>query len=651
MPKTFKKKDSQEKILPAASTGETAAAAKERKIQAFKRELRAAKLEQTRVAARAAKRREEEQLLAHKGTPEPSDAESEEDEEASKDEGEEERLAELNKEVQETYAKFLAEEEELKEMEREPEELSQDDSDDDRKISATDLSDEESPRAKTELRAENIFRAKPELRAKNISRAKNNLRAKNISRAKNDLPAETDLPAENSPDKVFKFALSPAAAVTGPLDLKDNKSHARIYERACEPLTGKRFDLTEANLQTFLKQVSYKSCKFQWDGLFSISKKEDLVNKVPNPKVYNLVQEYGKLTIADVKVKTETFSGKPVRMAQDDMMLFNCLMASITDAARNRVQLMDSEFKLKHGYSGICLLRTLIRESHIDNRATERILLTKLANLDEYMDAVGHDIEKFNHYVMNTIDSLASRGSKAPHDLLHSLFKGYMNAKDKAFTSYIQLKRNTYDEGDNSITVQSLMQLASAKYKALVQSNDWQAPTAAESELIALKAQVSSQKKELKDLKSGAKKESRRQRVKKDNTKQEAHKARKSLVKTSNRAATKGANWKYEKPPPHLLRTPVTDARGTRFWWCSKETGGKCHGMFRAHKPKDCRGANYRPDATSSRADKGRGYSKKDSSKKKKKSILKAMLAQINQMDSDDSDSDDSDVEMDDAQN
>ena len=73
--------------------------------------------------------------------------------------------------------------------------------------------------------------------------------------------------------------------------------------------------------------------------------------------------------------------------------------------------------------------------------------------------------------------------------------------------------------------------------------------------------------------------------------------------------------------------------------------------MFRAHKPKDCRGANYRPNATSSCADKGRGYSKKDSSKKKKKSILKAMLAQINQMDLDDSNSDDSDVEMNDAQN
>ena len=194
------------------------------------------------------------------------------------------------------------------------------------------------------------------------------------------------------------------------------------------------------------------------------------------------------------------------------------------------------------------------------------------------------------------------------------------------------------------------MQLASAKYKTLVQSDDWQAPSAAESELIALKAQVSTQKKELKELKSGAKKESRRQKAKKDNTKQEAHKARKGLAKNSEREATKGASWKYEKPPPHLLTKPVTDARGTKFWWCSKETGGKCHGMFRAHKPKDCKGAGYRPNATSSCADKGRGRSKKKEASKKKKSILKAMMAQISKMSSDDSDSEVSDEEMSDAE-
>ena len=392
-----------------------------------------------------------------------------------------------------------------------------------------------------------------------------------------------------------------------------------------------------------MKLIGYRSHESQWGELFSISKKEDVVNKVPNPKTYDLVSEYGQLSIADVKIKVQTFIGKPLCMAQDDNMLFTCLMASITDAARVRIQVFEHEFKINKTYSGICFLRTLIRESQIDNMASERILLSKFTDLDEYMNAVGHDIEKFNHHVRTTLDSLASRGSKPPHDLLHSLFKGYLSAKDKTFTGYIQSKRNQYNEGDTSITADHLMQLASAKYKALVQTNDWQSPTAQDTELLALKAQLSKQERTIKELTSGAKKDSRSSKSKKDKSKQAAHKAKKS-AKNSLRPATKHAAWKYEKPLPHMLHKPVEDERGQKFWWCSKETGGKCHGVYRMHEPSDCKGPTYRPNTK--KAAKGKSSYKGSKSKAhKKKNILKALTAAVNDIPSNSS----SDVEMDSA--
>jgi len=363
----------------------------------------------------------------------------------------------------------------------------------------------------------------------------------------------------------FTFALSPAAAVAGPLDLNKNKSHVRIYERACVPLPGKRFDLSEDQLQTFLKLVSYKSQEFQWEGLLTMPKKEDIVNKVANPKMYNLVHEYGQLKIADVKVKANTFIGKPVRMAQDDMMLFNCLMASINETARARIQLMEHEFKVGNIFSGICLLRTLIRESHIDNNATNRIVLNKLANLDEYMDAIGNDVEKFNDYVNSSIESLAARGHQVPHDLLHCLFKGYAQVKDKTFTSYIIQKQNASDEGDETITADKLMQFAANKYKALVQTGEWQAPSAEQSELLALQAKVASQTKQIKDLKAG--RTSRRSKAKKDKGKNASAKGRQALKpkKDATKSAAKYAAWKTTYPGDHKKDKPVSDERGIKW--------------------------------------------------------------------------------------
>jgi hypothetical protein len=32
---------------------------------------------------------------------------------------------------------------------------------------------------------------------------------------------------------------------------------------------------------------------------------------------------------------------------------------------------------------------------------------------------------------------------------------------------------------------------------------------------------------------------------------------------------------------------------GNKWWWCSKETGGKCDGKLRKHKPENCQGSAY----------------------------------------------------------
>jgi hypothetical protein len=63
--------------------------------------------------------------------------------------------------------------------------------------------------------------------------------------------------------------------------------------------------------------------------------------------------------------------------------------------------------------------------------------------------------------------------------------------------------------------------------------------------------------------------------------------------------------------------------KGHKWYWCGKETGGKCE-KWRAHKPKECRGA-----APPGKRKEKHGESKdKDKSKSKDRLAKKLKIAQ-----------------------
>ena len=52
-------------------------------------------------------------------------------------------------------------------------------------------------------------------------------------------------------------------------------------------------------------------------------------------------------------------------------------------------------------------------------------------------------------YVKNLVDQLQARGQYT-NDLLVNLFKGYLSATDRSFTTYIEKKLEAYDEGQDN---------------------------------------------------------------------------------------------------------------------------------------------------------------------------------------------------------
>ena len=59
---------------------------------------------------------------------------------------------------------------------------------------------------------------------------------------------------------------------------------------------------------------------------------------------------------------------------------------------------------------------------------------------------------------------------------------------------------------------------------------------------------------------------------------------------TRNQKKTKvqKPEWMFQKPKDADLRRP-REWNGATWHYCSPETGGKCHGLYRVHKPSECR--------------------------------------------------------------
>ena len=112
------------------------------------------------------------------------------------------------------------------------------------------------------------------------------------------------------------------------------------------------------------------------------------------------------------------------RKAQDTAMLHDCIMNSLTKEGKAKLNINDDQYTFGRRQAGACLLKVLIRESYLDSNATSSMLRIKLANLDEYIVTVKHDIQKFNNYVKVLIEALRARGETS-HDTLTNLFQAY----------------------------------------------------------------------------------------------------------------------------------------------------------------------------------------------------------------------------------
>ena len=380
------------------------------------------------------------------------------------------------------------------------------------------------------------------------------------------------------------FALTPATAVGGIIDYT-TAAGRKLYSSATAKLEEDLFDCTADDLYAFLKALKDRAREFGWDeqGVGIMSIPDDPANPV---NFRSLIDHHGEITIDDLMAFEQTYVGAQNRSAQDSAQLYRCLMASISKEGKRKILVWEDQYTINGLGSGNLLLKIIVRESHLDTNATSASIRTKLTDLDKYLPTIGHDIVKFNTYVKLLIDGLRSRG-ETTQDLLINLFKGYMACSDREFVAYIKRKQDGFEEGAD-VEPDQLMKNAADKYKTLLQKGSWNAPDANEEKILALQSEI--------------------RKLKKKSTTGQGGKSNKRA-----KASKEKPSWFHERPKTADLHKS-REWNGKTWWFCHPDTGGKCDGKYRLHKPSQCQGRSFRFDNKAETKQNAR-KSKKDETK------------------------------------
>lgn len=427
---------------------------------------------------------------------------------------------------------------------------------------------------------------------------------------------------EEEAEEEMPFALTPADAKQGIIDFS-KRSGERYYDRATRQLAidDELFDVETEDLHGFVNAVGERAEEFGWlqigAGILQIP--DDPLHPVEGTPT-NLITNYGEISMTDLRAWENTYITTNTRAAQDTSMLYHCLMNSLTQAGKDKIMLWKSEFMIGRVRSGVLLFKLIVRESHIDSNATASTIRRQMANLPSYMVSVGSDVQKFTRHVKMLEQGLAARG-EASTDLLVNLFTGYKAAEDDIFHKYVCDKEALHEEGKDYSSNQ-LMHLMLEKYKIIVSKNEWMAPTADQQKIVALESKVSTL-------------------VKKNKTDKKVIDKNRNGGK-GNPKITQKPSWlvKDQKPPADAM-DQLRKWNGLDWWYCDKETGGKCPGKWRRHKPSDCQGLSRNQHAKKREGDQHSDKKKKAKfESKRKKKLAEAMAAEAAKANEDASDSD-----------
>lgn len=411
-------------------------------------------------------------------------------------------------------------------------------------------------------------------------------------------------PVPGAPPRQAQFALSPALIDTAqPIDY-GSSSGAKIYKNSTSPLPVK-FDMEPESIFTFNDVLKDRCVSAAWSTPLA-----DILTIPAGGINLNLIDNYGEITLQQVRDHCATFVNQESRRSQHSYQMYECLVNSLTDVARVKIAPDSDQYTVNGVRCGPLLYKYMMAKATIDTRATLSFIRENISNLNTYITTVSSNITTFNEYVKRQQLSLAARGG-VTHDLMTNLWKAYLNVSDRDFVEFIKRKKDAYDEGEN-ITADSLMLMAENKYRTLIQEERWNALSPEQTQIVALTAQLS----KLKDgrLKLGKNSHNKKKGSDKDNKSEDKNDQKEEGKKRGKRSRRKnGKNdekWAWKRVPPKDGEKHEKVYNSTTYYWChdhglwtlTKHTDENCYLKKKMNKKRNVSEQAVSPDGESRKA-------------------------------------------------
>jgi Icc-related predicted phosphoesterase len=145
------------------------------------------------------------------------------------------------------------------------------------------------------------------------------------------------------------------------------------------------------------------------------------------------------------------------RAAQNNAQILEMLMNSITQSAKNQVQVYEDEYLLSNAGTpekkvgnAAALYKVIMRLTTLDTKSTNKSLRDRLKDLPTVVVTVNGDVDALHTSFNNVYNQLKTHGENVD-DKEDILFAAYANIPDGKFQAYMEKKESYWDEEVNDM--------------------------------------------------------------------------------------------------------------------------------------------------------------------------------------------------------
>lgn len=383
------------------------------------------------------------------------------------------------------------------------------------------------------------------------------------------------------------FHTSPAGRDINAIIDMGSRSGKSIYDESMAG-TLTKYDLSKAGLNPFLDEITEAASRL---GCSTGNTSVVAYTPEDGAEPVSIIANYGMLSTERLRTLSAVFiSGDQAqtRQAQNNQIMVNYVLASLTETAKKSIMTYKSEFTVDSVHSFPLLLKRIVSVPSLDNKLTNAHLREKLRGLPGKMSELS--IPEFNEQFTNYVTQLKSRDATID-DIESIVLDAFVNVADVRFNEYWSKKKTEIEDGEGTLANATWEQLLARGIDKFNQyADDWGKQSHHDEAFIALQVEVNQLKGQL-EMKTSSKGGS----SKKSNSKSKS--SSKSPAKSSSRQS--GQITKNKKPtgdrqrqkkdeawkrlPPKSGEATTKTVGEKTYHWCLH------HMAWTIHTPGECK--------------------------------------------------------------